>query len=366
MTSPSADSLRESVCSAIALGWQTTRLATALSSTGPNGTDPDRKRRVLALQIGVSLRGLGPVFDTAGIAPPNAAVLVPANGTAVDAAALQSFATDVSDDLTAADPRLGKAYKAGQTLALLVSSTPALGELKDLRQRLQDLRSILPPHSAKAVIDSIDYWQIYTEKNSATVSASIADLLPHQGRRWRGVLTGEKAPSDLLSTDDYLKAGSGILDGYMALGTDLLRRYWRYLLPIVAAVVAVVGVVWWRYGTSASSAFASAAAVLAAVGVTGRSVSAALSRTASGVEDSLPRSRARYGHGNRGDGATSRKPCLRGRTEEVPSEATRVPVGSGRFGAGRRGGFGTGRRCDRTRRSALTVAQMAFARSHTA
>ena len=107
-------------------------------------------------------------------------------------------------------------------------------ELGRLRRRLQELRSVLKPHASKAVIDSIDYWNEWLDhprtayKKTLSNEEAVREVRPalvKQVRRWRGVLTGEKNSEDLLSSSDYLTAGSGIVDGYMRLALAYGRRW---------------------------------------------------------------------------------------------------------------------------------------------
>lgn len=161
--------------------------------------------------------------------------------------------------IEAAGATLGKAYNLGRALAdtcrphqdqasLQRNFEP--NRLAHLMQDLRDLASALPPHAAKAVVQSMTWWRdtVYladrTElgqdrrnllgsvrtdapglrtrqgmpnKRMSTAAPSgdpelLQQVLPRQGELWRVVLTGEKAPLDLLSTDDYLAAARRAVD----------------------------------------------------------------------------------------------------------------------------------------------------------
>jgi hypothetical protein len=301
--------MQESVCGAVALGWQVARLgAPSESSGGQSGTS----EHTLALQVGVTLRSLNAAFSAAGIAPPELAQLTPGNAPTSTSTEkpIDTFDDAAKDGLTAADPRLGKAYKVGRHLGHFAEAASweegklpkASQELGELRRRVSDLRSILPSHVGKAVLDSIDYWQSWIRAPVALVSPAtgtkmrvqaedqpdeaLGKALPHQSRRWRSILTGEKEPADYLSSEDYLRAGTGIFSGYVTLGRAFFLRWWPYFLTLLGVVVLVV-VAATLFASDVAGAVASILAVLAGLGVTARSISAALSKAAAGVGESL-------------------------------------------------------------------------------
>jgi hypothetical protein len=195
-------------------------------------------------------------------------------------------------------------------LSDLYKSSDPRGErecLLELRDKLQQMRSVLKPHAAKGVIDSIDYWREWIEgyvpeptkpprpkkKNKRTSDAPAGtkptdvETLAHQVRRWRGVLTGEKDASDLLTMGECIDAGNGLVEAYMNLGREYARRWWPYLVVVLAVVAAITVpiVIWGR--NSASGVVAALVTALAGLGITGRSVSATLSKAADGVKDTL-------------------------------------------------------------------------------
>ena len=116
---------------------------------------------------------------------------------------------------------------------------------------------------------------------------SVNECLALQARRWRGILTGEKDPADMLSTTSYLNAATSLVSNYMHLGRTYLLRWWPYLVTVGVVAGAVIVLILLVGNGAAASVVAAIVAGLAAVGVTGRSVSAALSKAAGGVEKSL-------------------------------------------------------------------------------
>jgi hypothetical protein len=156
----------------------------------------------------------------------------------------------------AAGAPYGKAYGLGRALADTCRPAQSDEDLSDgfaphrleqLKQWLDDLASALPPHAAKAVIQSITWWRdtVYLrdgtdegQRRRALVgsvrsdapglrhtvrpnpklaggsSASLTELmqpLERQGELWRVVLTGEKDPLDLLSPEGYIAAGRRVV-----------------------------------------------------------------------------------------------------------------------------------------------------------
>jgi hypothetical protein len=214
------------------------------------------------------------------------------------AAIVAAFDGDTFARLTAADFRVGKAYAIGRRLSRLHDCTARPSDtsasLDGLRLRVQELRSVLKPHAAKAVIDSVDYWTEWLahprSSSGKTITGDttthVRESLPRQVHRWRGMLTGEKDPADLLSSDNYLAAGSGIVEGYMHLGREYARRWWPYLLTVTAVIAVIVAAIL-KWGGGNSGAVAAIITALAGVGITGRSVSTTLSKAASEIAGSL-------------------------------------------------------------------------------
>jgi hypothetical protein len=286
----------DAVCTAVALGWQVARLSARLngSTTTTSGGGDDQRRR--ALQIGVSITRLAPVLADTGLDALDASKLKEVSDD--PAAVVATFDKDVSDTLSAADFRVGKAYSVGRMLSQLHDSTGSKTDLEAplvaLRARLQDLRSVLKPHAAKGVIDSIDYWRVWAagdgQKPSKQANASsdtTQSALARQVHRWRGVLSGERDAADLLSAGAFVTAGRGLMKAYAQLGWACLRRWW----PLIGLVgLAVVGIavplaIWGRNSNSGVAALI--VTVLTGLGITGKSLTATLSKALKGVEDDL-------------------------------------------------------------------------------
>jgi hypothetical protein len=71
---------------------------------------------------------------------------------------------------------------------------------------------------------------------------SLAAAVVRQGGIWRAVLTGEKLCVDMLSQQDYLRAGDRLAHHYGTMARQALRAYWLWL-SLLLAVLAVIVIV---------------------------------------------------------------------------------------------------------------------------
>ncbi len=170
--------------------------------------------------------------------------------------------------LTAADASIGKAYGLGRALADLTlrpteSSREAFlddfeGRVDIMQGWLRELKTLLPDHAAAAVQISLDLWNGWITNSSKedsiwkaeapwkdglhpTATLSLAtNTLYVQGTRWRSVLTHEMNATDVLNTNEYIKAGEALFQRVGAIGRRFVRQYWYVL---TAGVLVVGGVV---------------------------------------------------------------------------------------------------------------------------
>jgi hypothetical protein len=197
--------------------------------------------------------------------------------------------------LTAAFSAYGKAYGLGRALAdttrphqTTVELTSAFDNYRigQLYAWLDELASQLPPHAARAVAQSLEWWQravLASATNSklsmsslpatylsgsniqpspwqratATVRRhrkggtkqtdppsmeSLAAAVGRQGTLWRGVLDADKLCTDLLTSQDYLRAGDRMARHYVALAGRTLRTmpWLLFLLMLLLAAVVLV------------------------------------------------------------------------------------------------------------------------------
>ena len=194
---------------------------------------------------------------------------------------------------SAAGSFYGKAYGLGRALADTTRPHQSLEELVNNFQRyrvnqlyvwLDELASLFPQHAARSVATSLGWWQQVVSASHArsTLSSATAPTNPlvlntaakpskwrraaaalgpqrthrdrevvppdltsltaavsRQGGLWREVLAGEKLGLDLLTPDDYLRAGERLADHF----ADLVRQAWPTLAPWLATIVIVLGAI---------------------------------------------------------------------------------------------------------------------------
>jgi hypothetical protein len=196
--------------------------------------------------------------------------------------------------LTAADSCYGKAYGLGRALADTTRPGQTPGELTSAFAKyrigqlyvwLDDLASVLPPHAARAVAQSMAWWQhavtaassgskLSTSSLPASYLASsesppsrwrqatatfgrrrggartvqtdpppadsLAAAVARQGAVWRAVLDGDKLCTDLLTSQDYLRAGDRLARHYADLVGRTLRTMPWLLILLMLVLLAVV------------------------------------------------------------------------------------------------------------------------------
>ena len=201
--------------------------------------------------------------------------------------------------LTAADSAYGKAYGLGRALADTTRPHQTTVQLISAFEKyrigqlyvwLDELASQLPAHSARAVAQSLEWWQRAVaaaatnsklstsslpatylsgsnirpspwERATATVRGhrkgagtrqtdppsmeSLAAAVARQGTLWRGVLDADKQCTDLLTSQDYLRAGDRLARHYVALAGRTLRTmpWLLFLLMLLLTAVVLVLVV---------------------------------------------------------------------------------------------------------------------------
>jgi hypothetical protein len=195
--------------------------------------------------------------------------------------------------LTAADYRLGKAYGLGRVLA--DTCAPVHGFETERRQALvrhlqpyraqvivgwlDDLKTVLPAHASEAVADSLQLWERWAgaadlASASPAVVNSTTRALHRCGQRWRAVLSGEKAATDVLEISDYVNAARGTVAQAGAIAWSLASRLWAPL----AVAAALIGVGIWLIIANHSNAqvLAGLGTIAGGLGITWRSASGSL------------------------------------------------------------------------------------------
>jgi hypothetical protein len=305
------------VCACVRLGWQMAELFSQLDV--PEGPpDPYQHDRLIGLskltsydQQRLGLDEVDFVLDqvAAKAQAPNAAVArrtadargkLDATLQAGDGASqrrddyltsLAALHVDLLTTLTAAGSSYGKAYGLGRALADTAKPHQDATALAANFQRyrigqlhvwLDDLASLLPPHAAAAVEQSLTWWQQavtaavagtklgpdarpatypgsppMTRRQRATVvlmpdsraarpadaapppAESLAAAVARQGRQWLRVLDGEKQCTDLLTPQDYVRAGERLARTWADMAARMLRTM-PWLIIVLAALLAGV------------------------------------------------------------------------------------------------------------------------------
>jgi hypothetical protein len=206
-------------------------------------------------------------------------------------AALGQLHVDLLVTFTAAETSYGKAYGLGRALADTTRPHQSGDELtRSFEQHrigqlyvwLDELASLLPDHAALSVEQSLGWWEqavTASAENSKLSTQSMpsnlvsppspwprgtARLRPsrrdrservepptlesltaaaaRQGGLWRGVLTGEKLCIDMLTPQDYLRAGDRLGRHNATLVRQALQAFlpWLILLLLLLAAIVIV------------------------------------------------------------------------------------------------------------------------------
>ncbi len=117
-------------------------------------------------------------------------------------------------------------------------------------------------------------------------SPQIAQALNAQGGEWFSLLTGEKVAVDLLSVDNYVDAGEALLRQYRDLGKRFLAQWWPYMVGGMGVIGVIVALLF-RYGHGDTKGIGTIVTLLAGLGITAKTATSTLEKTATSVEDSL-------------------------------------------------------------------------------
>ncbi len=256
-----------SVSRAFTIGWRlaelhrcaslTDRRQRAASLPGLDGLSPRDRAKLRIDELAATLHKLLAYFHSSGVEPPGV--------TRVRQAAVSGSLRDLRDGiaeahveivcaLTAADARLGKAYRLGRALYETcftpedeASFDRAFGpRLVAVKDWLSDLSSTFPQHSSRSVVISLRTWEAWAAAptidgkplNWSKHGASVRDSLRQQGRRWRALLSGDKEGRDMLETGDYVRAAQQMVG--QATGTTY-RFIARLKLPLGVITAMIIG-----------------------------------------------------------------------------------------------------------------------------
>ena len=158
---------------------------------------------------------------------------------------------------------------------------------------LDDLHTLLPVHASDAVTGSLKKWEKWVKDNQGVIPTDIqkdglfSRTLHHQGETWRRLLCGEKQPLDLLSADDYKKAGDRVAQRFLGLVGKYIVN-WRYTILIFLAIVGGTVFVVVHFAPKGPSTVAALIATAAgSLGVSWKTVASTLGRVTSKAEGPL-------------------------------------------------------------------------------
>jgi hypothetical protein len=256
------------ICAAVSLGWQVAKLyhspvhegAAADPRRGPrlpgrSGFPDATQSKWLAEQIDATVTALlpmppGAVMDALGRMIGLLGDDQRPRGATLDA--VFTLHCRLLESLTVADFRLGKAYGLGRALAetTLVPAAAAAddlagafvellaaGRVATIKDWLVELKTMLPDHAAYAVSTGLTDWQQWAAAPRAATDWRGAQLeMRVQGQLWRGLITGEKAASDMLNLSGYLAAARQIVK------RAIIAARWPILIAALAAAGVIVAV----------------------------------------------------------------------------------------------------------------------------
>ena len=230
-------------------------------------------------------------------------------------AVLSNLHVNLLVTLTAADSSYGKAYGLGRALADTTCPHQTPDQLArsfeshrigQLYVWLDELASLLPDHAARAVGQSLGWWQqavtaavagsklstasmpaaylsnqvgrrsgwqqataalmprrqrARTRQTDPPPVADLAAAVARQGAVWRAVLDGDKRCTDLLTPQDYLRAGDRLARHYADMA---LRALWTMpwiLIPLLLVLATVIIVLVFIPGSAVARTATAAVAV---------------------------------------------------------------------------------------------------------
>ena len=269
--------------------------------------DEDAMFRLRVLAVDSALHHLEPVASAAGLEMPSATNLVEQGSNLRGDAGCYVVAglhTEVAEILGAANPQAGKAYELGTALATLCEATKGdakafanavnQGRIDSIRFLIEGLQSVLPAHSAQAVKGALNNWEDWMAARDGSgqpiqwvqEGPDIALALAAQGVEWFALLGGQKDAVDLLSAEDYVDAGEGLLRQYRKLGGRFLAQWWPWVtvgFGVAAGIIALFLI----FGRGDTRGIGTIVTFVASLGITAKTVTSTLEKTASNVEDSL-------------------------------------------------------------------------------
>ena len=164
----------------------------------------------------------------------------------------------------------------------------------DLWSELKDLKSLFPPYAADPIAAGLSDWCKWaggsqTKRGQPSASMQIetvSNRLRRQGQVWRALLSGERKPTDVLLAANYIDGAIDLVRKYSGL---VVRMLGKNLATVLAALftAAILSVVVILLQTFANISIAVVTGLLAALGVSGAGIMAALRPLAAKAEQAL-------------------------------------------------------------------------------
>jgi hypothetical protein len=215
------------------------------------------------------------------------------------------FHLDLLEKLTAADFRLGKAYGLGRALAdTSLLPRPMAPEtftkafkperIGTLTGWLDDLKGVFPSYAASATSHSLRAWVAWVaapciDGRPVHISGGgdkLTRALRAQGRLWRGLLSGERLGTDLLSVDDYVAAARAMVTHTARIAAHFFKA-WRWWVVGVLLVLAGLLALIFAGLHGNSKTVTAIITILGALGLSWKGVSASLGKVVAKVEPHL-------------------------------------------------------------------------------
>jgi hypothetical protein len=290
---PAAD---PDVITMLRLGWSLSE-AQAWAETAADPSDellaevpPDLRWSGLTKHITVLCGRLETRLAKEGLDPASVSAALATPPVAGDAGFVTDLERALIPALFATDPALLKALRAGRELAALCALPAGTSVAQTLpaqapaiKRLLRDLTTQLPPNAAHSVMNSLTLWEAEIAGTPGDAAGGTIRL-HRQGRLWRAILVGEVAATDILRMSDYVGSVEGVSQRLRELALSTIRQ-----MPVLIGVVAVLvgGAIALFFVDSSGSVVAGAGSLIAAFGLTWKSIGEFFGRAAARGEQAL-------------------------------------------------------------------------------
>lgn len=204
-----------------------------------------------------------------------------------------SAATDRQDEKGGSDASKARHSAFKQTLSDELDS----GRVAQVQGWLYDLRDYFPTHAADAVATTLGGWALWMIRptigdrrpvrwGEQDDRDNIERALRRQGDVWRGLLSGEKNPQGMLSSDYYFAAIRSLLSRIARLGLRFLGTGIGFLLLLII-IVAAIGLYFSSSSGNGTGVVAAVITFLGSLGITAGSAWAAVQKALAKAEEPL-------------------------------------------------------------------------------